>query len=85
LREKDMPVIRDIPLSLKTRAVLRWEGFREQAKVRPEIRSSILELLANVKNTHLLEPAIAYEIYSITEVSHRQLSLEGNMTVCGPS
>ncbi len=79
-----MPVIRDIPLSLKTREVLRWEGFREYSKVRPEIKSSILELLASVKNEHLLEPAIAYEIHSITGMSHRQLSLEGNLVVQGP-
>jgi hypothetical protein len=79
-----MPVIRDIPLSLKTKEVLRREGFREQAKIRPEMRSLILELLASVKKAHLLEPAIAYEIYSITEMSHRQLSLEGNLVVHGP-
>ena len=79
-----MPIIRDIPLSLKTREVLRREGFREYSKIRPEIKSLILELLAGVKNAHLLEPAMAYEIYSITGMSHRQLSLEGNLVVRGP-
>jgi len=79
-----MPVIRDIPLSLKTREVLRREGFREYSKVRPEIKSLIIELLASVKKSHLLEPAIAYEIYSITEMSHRQLSLEGKVVMAGP-
>jgi len=72
-----MPVIRDIPLSLKTREVLRREGFREHSKVRPEIKGLILELLASVKKAHLLEPAIAYEIYSITQMDQQQLSLEG--------
>ena len=79
-----MPVIRDIPLSLNTREVLRREGFRGHSKIRPEIKSLILELLASVKNAHLLEPTMAYEIYSITEISHRQLSLEGNLVVHGP-
>jgi len=79
-----MPVIRDIPLSLKTREVLRREGFRGHSKIRPEIKSLILELLASVKNAHLLEPAIAYEIHSITGMSHRQLSLEGNVVVHSP-
>jgi hypothetical protein len=79
-----MPVIRDIPLSLKSREVLRREGFREYSKVRPEIKSLILELLASVKKARLLEPAIAYEIYSITGMSSRQLSLEGNLVVQGP-
>jgi len=78
-----MPIIRDISLSLKTKEVLRREGFREYSKIRPEIKSLILELLANVKNAHLLESAMAYEIHSITEMSHRQLSLEGNAVVHG--
>jgi len=76
-----MPVIRDIPLSLKTREVLRREGFRGHSKVRPEIKILIRELLANVKKAHLLEPAIAYEIYTITEISQRQLSLEGKLVI----
>jgi len=79
-----MPVIRDIPLSLKTGEVLRREGFRGHSKIRPEIKSLILELLASVENAHLLEPAVAYEIHSITEMSHGQLSLEGNLVVPGP-
>ncbi|GAH37563.1 unnamed protein product [marine sediment metagenome] len=79
-----MPIIRDIPLSLKTREVLRREGFGGHSKVRPEIKSLVLELLASVKKAHLLEPAVAYEIYTITEMSHRQLSLEGDLVVQGP-
>ena len=61
-----MPVIRDIPLSLKTGEVLRRQGFREHSKVRSEIKSLILELLASVKKAHLVAPAVAYEIYPIT-------------------
>ncbi len=79
-----MPVIRDIPLTLKTKEVLRREGFREYSKIRPEIKSLILELIASVKNAHLLEPIMAYEIHLITEMSHRQLFLEGNVVVDGP-
>jgi len=44
-----MPIIRDISLSLKTREVLRREGFGGHAKIRPVIKSLILELLASVK------------------------------------
>jgi len=76
-----MPVIRDIPLSLRTEDVLRREGFREHSKIRPEIKILIRELLASIKKAHLLEPAIAYEIYTITELSQRHLSLEGKPKV----
>jgi hypothetical protein len=79
-----MPVIRDIPLSLKTGEVLRREGFKEHSKVRPEIKSLILELLASAKKAHLLAPAVAYEIYPITGMSPGQLSLEGNLVVHSP-
>jgi len=79
-----MPVISDISLSLKTREVLRQEGFRGYSKIRPEIKSLILELLTSVKETHLLEPAVAYEIYSVTKIGHNQLCLEGNRVVPGP-
>jgi len=78
-----MPVIRDIPLSLKTGEVLRWEGVRRHSKIRPEIKDLTLELLASVKQAHLLEPAVAYEIYSITGMSPSQVSLEGNVVVSG--
>ena len=72
-----MPVMRDISLSLKTANVLRRQGLGGGAKVRPEIKILIRELLATVKKAHLLEPTIAYEIYTITELSQRQSSLEG--------
>ena len=76
-----MPVIRDIHLSLKTGEVLRREGLGGGAKVRPEIKILIRELLTTVKKSHLLEPAIAYEIYTITELSQWQSSLEGKPKV----
>jgi hypothetical protein len=79
-----VPVIRDVPLSLKTREVLRRQGFQRYSKIRPEIKILIRELLASVKKAHLLEPAIAYEIYIITELSQQQLSLEGNPVVHNP-
>jgi hypothetical protein len=79
-----MPVIRNIPLSLRTGEVLRREGVREQSKIRPEVKNLVIELLASVKKTHLLEPSVAYEIYSITEMSSSQVSLEGNLVVHGP-
>jgi len=79
-----MPVIRDIPLSLKTREVLRRQGLGGGAKVRPEIKNLILELLASVKETHLLEPAVAYKCYAVSGMNPDQISLEGDKAVHGP-
>jgi hypothetical protein len=80
-----MPVIRDIPLRLKTGAVLRRQGLGGKAKVRPEIESLTLELLASVESSHLLEPAAAYENYPVTGMSGSQISLEGDKAVHGPA
>ena len=80
-----MPVIRDIPLSLKTGAVLRRQGLGGKAKVRPEIKSLTLELLASTESEHLLEPAAACEYYPVTGMSGVQISLEGDKAVHGPA
>ncbi|MGB6873877.1 MAG: hypothetical protein WBE46_07085 [Dehalococcoidia bacterium] len=79
-----MPVIRDIPLSLKTTEVLRREGFRRHSKIRPEIKILIRELLASVKKAHLLEPAVAYEYYKVSGMNGSQISLEGDKAIHGP-
>lgn len=78
-----MPIIRDIRLSLKTEELLRREGIKDYSKLAPEIKSLIRELLTSVNNKHLLVPAVAYEIYSVTKVDHHQLCLEANATLHG--
>jgi hypothetical protein len=79
-----MPVIRDIPLSLKTREVLRRQGLGGGAKVRPEIKDLILESLASVKKARLLEPVAAYEYYTVSSMNGSQISLEGDKAIHGP-
>ena len=78
-----MPVIRDIPLGLKIGEVLRRQGFRGHSKIRPEIKSLILELLATVESAHLLEPAAVYEYYKVTWMSPNQVSLEDDKAIQG--
>jgi len=79
-----MPVIRDIPLSLKTSELLRRQGLGGKTKVRPEIKDLILELLASLKKTRLLEPAVAYEYYTVRSMNGSQISLEGDKAIHGP-
>ncbi len=79
-----MPVIRDIPLSLRTAEVLRRQGLGGVAKVRPEIKLLIGELLASLKKSHLLEPAVAYEHYTVRSMNGSQISLEGDKALHGP-
>ena len=79
-----MPVIRDIPLRLNTKEVLRRQGLGGGARVRPEIESQLKELLASVESEHLLEPAAVYEFYRITGMDGGQISLENDKAVHGP-
>jgi hypothetical protein len=79
-----MPVIRDIPLSLKTREVLRRQGLGGGAKVRPEIKILIQEILASVKKNRLLEPAVAYEYYTVNSMNGNQISLDSGEAINGP-
>jgi len=76
-----MPYLHDVTVTLGMEEVLRREGIREYSKLRLEMIALIGELLASVDALHLLEPAVAYEFYTITGVGHYQLSLEGNAVV----
>jgi hypothetical protein len=78
-----MPVIRDISLNLKTTEVLRRQGLGG-AKVRPEIKILIRELLASLKKARLLEPAVAYEYYTVSSMNSSQILLEGDKAIHGP-
>jgi hypothetical protein len=78
-----MPVVRDIPLSLKTAEVLRRQGLRKGAKVRPGIGLLIREVLSSLKKSRLLEPAAAYEYYVVRSMSGSQISLEGDKAIRG--
>ena len=53
-----MPVIHDIPLSLKTKEVLRRAGMKEHSKLSPKAETSTCELLASMGEARLLEPGL---------------------------
>ena len=83
-RVRHMPIVRNIRLSLRSKQLLRREGIKEYSRLRPQIKDTIRELLTLVRRDHLLEPAIAYEIYSITEMRSDQLSLDGGAVLHAP-
>lgn len=79
-----MLIVSDIRLTLDMNQVLRREGIREYSNLRPEIKNLIRELLGSVRKLHLLEPAIAYEIYPVTEMNQDQLYLRDNAVLHSP-
>jgi hypothetical protein len=79
-----MPVVRDIPLSLNLKEVLRRQGLGGKAKLRPEIENLTLELLASIESEHTVEPAAAYEYYPVTGMNDTRIWLEAGKAVHGP-
>ncbi|OGP87369.1 MAG: hypothetical protein A2156_09360 [Deltaproteobacteria bacterium RBG_16_48_10] len=63
--------------------MLRRVEFRRYSKIRTEVKGLILESIAGIQNAYLLEPAMIYKIYSVTEMTSSQVSLEGNSVVDG--
>ena len=78
-----MTVIRDIPLQLKKKDILRRQGFRGQNKVKAKIEEVIGELLASVAESHILKPAATYETYPIVEMQSDRIILGGGGAVNG--
>jgi hypothetical protein len=70
-------------LNLKSGGVLRRQGLRKGAKVRPGIRLLIREVLSSLKKSCLLKPAAAYEYYVVRSMSGSQISLEGDKAIRG--
>jgi hypothetical protein len=79
-----MPIIRDISLNLNMRDVLRRQGLGEVAKVRPEIKILIQELLASLECSCMLKPVSAYEYYTVRSMNDSQILLEGGKAIHGP-
>ncbi|HEY41152.1 MAG TPA: hypothetical protein G4O18_04740 [Dehalococcoidia bacterium] len=76
-----MTIVSGIHISLDKRQVLRREGIRQQSSVKPEIMALIDELLASTYDKHLLEPAIAYDVYAISEVGHDSVQLDNSTEI----
>jgi len=64
--------------------VLRRQGLRKGAKVRPEIRLLIREVASSLKKSRLLKSAAAYEHYAARSMAGNQISLEGDKAIRGP-
>ncbi len=78
-----MPIVRDAHVNLEIEEVLRQSGIKDHSRVKPQLKTTIDELLSSIDNSHLLEPAIIYEIYPVTGTSRHQLSLPNNVVLHG--
>lgn len=78
-----MPIFRDISVRLDIKKVLQGQGMGGCSRPRPEITALSGELLSNIDKMHLLEPALAYESYSITGAGQDRVNLNGGFILNG--
>ena len=70
-----MPIIHDLSLVLDMEDVFRCQGTAGGTQIHPQIMSLLTELLASVDELHLLEPAVAYQVHSASELRQQRLHL----------
>ena len=56
---------------------MRYEGIREYAKVKQELKDTIEELLIMVKNDSLLSASIVYKEFPVSEVQKDHIKIKG--------
>ena len=78
-----MPIVRDILLNLQLDELLRSRVFGKSPNLKSELKDLMHELLTEVNDSHLMEPAIAYEIHKISSVGHDRVSLESGAVLHG--
>lgn len=78
-----MPVTREMDLSLTQDKVLRREGFKEYARIRPEIKDQISQLLEAANNSGLLQPATAYEMHKVVSMEPERVLLASGASING--
>jgi hypothetical protein len=74
-----MPIIRGVTVNLDMDRVLQRQGFKDLSKVRPEMRAMASELLAEAKETGLIDPAVTYEMYPVAEMGNEHVTVEGRV------
>ncbi len=78
-----MPVVDTINLNLDISQVLHRRGILGKSRLRHQVESLTGELIAEVSSRRLLQPRIAYEIFSLSGTVREMVRLEGNHTLRG--
>ena len=73
-----MPVVRDVAMGLTAREVLRHKQAKKYTKASPALKDTFVELVHRVQEERLLEPAIAYQVHSLSDVLHEERRGGGN-------
>ncbi len=76
-----MPILRDIAVKLTLDEVVRAQGIKDYARLKPVMKTAIDEMMALVAADGILEPAVAYQVYPVAGITDSHLALDGTDTV----
>jgi len=79
-----LTILHNIHVAMDMDNVLRRQGLRK-GQNREKILDLTQELLKQVEELHLLEPAVTYDIYKVTSISHQQICFDNGTGLHGSS
>jgi hypothetical protein len=78
-----MPIIRDLNVTLDMEKINQRQGFRDPARIKPEMKDMNNRLVEEVRSQGLIKPIVAYEIYKILGVESEKITVEGDVSISG--
>jgi hypothetical protein len=78
-----MPIMRDLNVTLDMEKINQRQGFRDPARIKPEMKDMNNRLVEEVQSQGLIKPIVAYEIYKLTGVESEKITVEGDVSISG--
>jgi hypothetical protein len=78
-----MPIIRDLNVTLDMEKINQRQGFRDPARIKPEMKDMNNRLVEEVQSQGLIHPIVAYEVYKILGIEPERITLESGVSISG--
>jgi hypothetical protein len=78
-----MPILQDIPVTFDLDKITQRQGFRDPARIKPEMKELNIKLLEEVQTQELIKPIVAYETYKIIGIEPEKITIEGDFCISG--
>jgi len=78
-----MPILHDLNINLDMEKILQRQGFRDPARIKPEMKEMNTKLVEEVQSQGLIQPIVAYEVYKILGNEPEKITVEGDVCISG--
>jgi hypothetical protein len=78
-----MPILHDLNISLDMDKITQRQGFRDPARIKPEMKDMNTRLVEEVQSQELIKPIVTYEIYKILRIEPERITVEGDVSIAG--